>query len=60
MIIRSTPQNLEDYIAVDDSTSAILHKNGFIPKYMNSSKIYYIKTQTLIEFMEKEGLSCLK
>lgn len=59
MIIRATPQNPDNYIGVSDEVSIILHRNGFIPKYIDKEKIYYFKTQKLIEYMEKEGLHCL-
>lgn len=53
MIIRGTPINEDDYILVDSSTSVDLQELGFIPKYMDNSGIYYLKTDLLIETIER-------
>lgn len=58
MIKRETPSNLQNYLMVDSATSYILHSNGFIPKYINESGIYYIKNEKIVNFIRKEGLKC--
>ena len=61
MIIRQIPKNPCDYIVVNSETSIILHKNGFIPKYMSVSGdcIFYEKNNKLIEFMQTNNLFAL-
>ena len=58
MIIRETPKNAEEYIIVDGATSNILHQNGFYPKYMDNSFVYYVRSNEIINFMLKEDLQC--
>ena len=58
MIIRKTPMNEDNFIAVDENTSNILHQNGFYPKYIDSKFIYYVRSNEIIDFMIKEGLEC--
>ena len=53
MIIRGTPKELNKYIVVDSDTSEMLHKNGFIPKYIDGNDIYYLKDKEILEFMER-------
>lgn len=53
MIIRGTPINEDDYILVDSSTSVDLQELGFIPKYIDNRGIYYLKTDLLIETIER-------
>ena len=61
MIIRQIPKNPNDYIVVNSETSTILHKNGFVPKYMSVSGdcIFYKKDDKLIEFMQTNNLFAL-
>ena len=61
MIIRSIPKNPNDYVIVNSDTSIILHKNGFVPKYMSLSGdcIFYKKDNKLIEFMKQNNLFAL-
>lgn len=58
MIIRGTPNNLEKdfYICVSSEISNVLHLNGFYPKYFNGEKIWYIKNDKIIDFMEVNNL----
>lgn len=58
MIIRKTPTNLDKYISVDSKTSNILHQNGFYPKYIDNNFIYYVRSNKIIDFMNKEDLQC--
>ena len=58
MIIRQTPMNVDNYIAVDEQTSNVLHQNGFYPKYIDNRFIYYVRSDEIIDFMIKEGLEC--
>ena len=53
MIIRGTPKNKDNYILVDSETTLVLHKNGFIPMYIDESGIYYKKNKEILEFMEQ-------
>lgn len=57
MIIRQTPKNKENYIAVNSDVSLILQENGFYPKYMDDETIYYAKSNEIINFMSREGLT---
>lgn len=53
MIIRGTPKNKDNYILVDSETTLVLHKNGFIPMYIDESGIYYKKNKEILDFMER-------
>lgn len=61
MIIRQIPKNPNDYIVVNSETSTVLHKNGFIPRYMSLSGdcIFYKKDDDIIEFMQSNNLFAL-
>ena len=52
MIIRGTPKELNKYIVVNGDVSEILHKNGFMPQYIDGDDIYYLKDKEILEFME--------
>ena len=56
MVIRGTPNDLNNYIIVEDVTNMILQENGFIPKYIDSEHVYFIKTKDLLEFIERGNL----
>lgn len=60
MIIRQTPKNLQNYIGVDSETSLFLTLKGFYPKYMDFDYIYYVKTDELQKYIEKENIKCKK
>lgn len=53
MIIRGTPKNKDNYILVDSETTLVLHKNGFIPMYIDESGIYYKKNKEILDFVER-------
>lgn len=57
MINRGTPNNLEKYILVDSDVNLILHKNNFMPKYIDENGIYFLKNDEILKFMEKENLN---
>lgn len=57
MIIRGKPNDVENYILVDDNVSVELHKEGFIPKYINEEGIYFSKSIEVLEYMERSGLT---
>lgn len=61
MIIRQIPKNPNNYVVVNSETSTILHKNGFIPKYMSVSGdcIFYKKDTKILEFMQENNLFAL-
>ena len=64
MILRQIPMPSEKpwLIMVDSNTSIILHKSGFIPKYIspNGSYIFYVKNNMLIKFMQDNNLQEIK
>lgn len=48
MIIRKTPDNLEDYILINDTDTAIkLQSNNFCPLYMDNNGLYFAKESKL-------------
>ena len=53
MIIRETPKNKDNFILVDSETTLVLHKNGFIPMYIDESGVYYKKNKEILDFMER-------
>ena len=53
MIIRGTPKNKNNFILVDSETTLVLHKNGFIPMYIDENGVYYKKNKEILEFMER-------
>ena len=55
MIIRGTPKNKDNYILVDSETTLVLHKNGFVPMYIDESGIYYKKNKEILDFMERRN-----
>lgn len=57
MINRGMPNDLDKYILVNSDVSLILHRKGFIPKYINENGIYYLKNNVVLNFMEKEKLN---
>lgn len=61
MIIRKTPQNISKYITVNSDINIILHKNGFIPKFMSTDGefYYYDKTDNIISFIKNNNLNAL-
>lgn len=61
MIIRKIPKNPQNYIIVNSDTSVVLHKNGFVPKYMSLSGdcIFYKKDSQIIDFMKENNLFAL-
>ena len=59
MIIRQTPPNKELYILVDSDTSDILHGYNFYPKYIDENGLYYVRSESILILMEREGLTCL-
>lgn len=61
MIIRQIPKNPNDYVIVNSETSTILHKSGFIPKYMSVSGdcIFFKKDENILKFMQENNLNAL-
>jgi hypothetical protein len=53
MIIRGAPKNKNNFILVDSETTLVLHKNGFIPMYIDENGVYYKKNKEILEFMER-------
>ena len=58
MILRKEPKERTGLAMVDSKTSIILHKSGFIPKYIspNGNYIFYVKDEELVKFMRDNGL----
>lgn len=61
MIIRKTPSDISKYIIVTSDTNIILHKNGYIPKYMSldGEFYYYDKTDDILSFIKSNSLIAL-
>jgi hypothetical protein len=61
MIIRKTPSDVSKYIIVTSDTSIVLHKNGFVPKYMSldGEFYYYDKTYDILSFIKSNNLIAL-
>lgn len=61
MIIRKTPRDVSKYIIVTSDTSIVLHKNGFVPKYMSldGEFYYYDKTDDILSFIKSNNLIAL-
>ena len=62
MIFRQEPKNIGGLVMVNSETSIVLHKNGFIPKFIspNGSYIFYVKTEELAKFMQDNDLKEIK
>ena len=62
MIFRQEPKNIGGFVMVNSETSIVLHKNGFIPKFIspNGSYIFYVKTEELAKFMQDNDLKEIK
>ena len=61
MIIRKTPSDISKYIIVTSDVNVVLHKNGFIPKYMSldGEFYYYDKTDDILSFIKSNDLIAL-
>lgn len=61
MIIRKTPSDISKYIIVTSDVNTILHKNGFIPKYMSFDGEFYYhdKTDDILSFIKSNNLIAL-
>ena len=53
MIIRGTPKNKNNFILVGSETTLVLHKNGFVPMYIDENGVYYKKNKEILDFMER-------
>ena len=53
MVIRGTPREIDKYVLVDSKTSINLHENGFFPKYIDENGVYFVKSQEILEFIER-------
>lgn len=56
MIIRNSPRDTNNYIIVNSEISKILHKHGFIPKYIDNNEIYYEYSDELLLYMQNNKL----
>jgi len=52
MIIRRSPTNKDNFIMVKSEISNKLSELGFIPKYIDSEWIYYIKDDKILNVIE--------
>ena len=61
MIMKQIPKNPKEYVIVNSETSVVLHKNGFMPKYMSLSGdcIFYKKDSEILKFMQDNNLYAL-
>ena len=61
MIIRKVPSDISKYIIVAPDINVVLHKNGFMPKYMSfdGEFYYYDKTDDILSFMKSNNLIAL-
>lgn len=61
MIIRKTPSNISKYIIVTPDVNIVLHKNGYMPKYMSfdGEFYYYDKTDDILSFIKSNNLIAL-
>ncbi len=61
MIIRKTPKNPMDYCIVDSNINEVLYSNGYYPKYMSfdGNRYYYVKTENILDFINKNNLVVL-
>ena len=58
MVRIGTPTDEYNYIKIsDDKYIYILAKNNYMPNYKDNEYVYFRKTDDLIKFMEKEGIS---
>lgn len=52
MLILGKPKDLKKYIIIiDETTNAVLQKEGFIPKYKADGMFYYKKSEKLQDFL---------
>lgn len=61
MIIRKTPSDISKYIIVTPDINVVLHKNGYMPKYMSfdGEFYYYDKTDDILSFIKSNNLIAL-
>lgn len=61
MIIRKTPSDISKYIIVTPDVNVVLHKNGYMPKYMSfdGEFYYYDKTDDILSFIKSNNLIAL-
>lgn len=52
MIIRGTPKDIENFVCVDNELSNYLHSHGYFPAYIDSTGIYYKKTEELLQCIQ--------
>ena len=53
MIIRDTPSDLDNFIAVEGELAFKLQQKGFTPLYMDEEVLYFKKTSKLLKFLKK-------
>jgi hypothetical protein len=56
MIIFGKPKNELNYICVDSEGCIVLHELGFQPVYRWMSKIYFTKTNEIVEVIKQCNL----
>lgn len=53
MIIRDTPDDLDNFVMVDSELGFKLQQKGFKPMYMDFDALYFRKTNKLLKFLKK-------
>lgn len=55
MLIIGKPQDKDmcNYIIMNGEMSSNIQKNGFMPKYFDSEFYYFVKSDEILEFIER-------
>ena len=56
MVIRGTPDNIEDYYIADGEIARLLHAKGFQPMYKDYEAVYFKRNKKLIKFLKENDL----
>lgn len=56
MILLGTPDNLENFIALEENDGFVLQQKGTKPMYMDNGYLYFKKTNQLLKLIKKLGL----
>lgn len=56
MIILSTPDDIQNYLALDEDVDFILEQKGEHPKYMENGYMFFKRTNKLIKLIKKLGI----
>ncbi len=61
MIIRKEPKDKENYVIVTSNDNIILHRNGFIPRFMSfdGELYFYTRSDNILSFIKDNNLKAL-